>query len=167
LLADYDHLGYNYRMTDLQGSLGSVQMDRAQWVLGERSRLARRYDELLADVAWLKTPAVPQGFTHGYQAYVCLFRPETPTSGNVELLREQRNALMRSLEEKGIATRQGTHAPVLTGYYARKYGLRSRDFPNACLAEHLSLTLPLYPQMTDSELEWVVQALKASFEQKG
>jgi len=63
------------------------------------------------------------------------------------------------LEAKGIATRQGTHAPVVLGYYAEKYGLRPEQFPNAYLADRLSLALPLYPQMTEVEQNRVVTEL--------
>ncbi len=163
LLAEYNHLGYNYRMTDIQGALGSVQMERAEWILAERTRLAQRYDALLADLAWLATPCVPEGYVHGYQAYVCLFHPEEPTLANVERLNERRNAIMMILEEKGIATRQGTHAPVTVGYYANKYGLKPEQFPNAHLAELLSLALPLYPQMTQEEQDFVNSELRAAF----
>jgi len=67
---------------------------------------------------------------------------------------------MICLEEKGIATRQGTHAPVIVGYYAEKYGLRPEQFPNAYLADRLSLTLPLYVQMTDAEQALVCENLR-------
>ncbi len=160
LLSEYNHLGYNYRMTDIQGALGCAQMDRAEWILAERSRRARRYDELLTDCEWLVTPVTSEGYRHGYQAYVCLFRPETPTLANVERLHQQRNALMTKLEAKDIATRQGTHAPVILDYYAEKYRLRPEQFPNAYLANHLSLALPLYPQMTEAEQEFVCQNLQ-------
>ena len=163
LLADFNHLGYNYRMTDIQGALGCAQMDRAKWILTERSRRARLYDEMLADVEWLQTPIVPKGLVHGYQAYVCLFRPEKPALSNVERLHKQRNELMMRLEAKGIATRQGTHAPVILGYYAEKYAIRPDQFPDAYLADHLSLTLPLYPQMTDEDQKTVVTELRHAF----
>jgi len=166
LLAEYNHLGYNYRMTDIQGALGCAQMERATWILAERSRRARRYDDLLADVEWLQTPVVPAGYTHGYQAYVCLFRPEKPTLGNVKRLHEYRNELMIRLETAGIATRQGTHAPVMLGYYAEKYGLRAEQFPNAYLADRLSVTLPLYAQMTDIEQETVVAEMRRAFAER-
>ena len=78
LLADYDLLGYNFRMTDMQGAIGSVQMDRAEWILAERHRCAETYDRLLGDVDWLSLPVTPPGSVHGYQSYVCLFRPEEP-----------------------------------------------------------------------------------------
>lgn len=164
LLSEYKHLGFNFRMTDIQGALGSVQMDRAENVLAARSRLAAGYDELLADAEWLVTPSVPVHCVHGYQAYVCLFRPEEPTLANVERLSEQRNALMAELERRGIATRQGTHSPVLTAFYARRYGLRPEQFPRSVIAEKLSVALPLYPQMTQSEQEIVVRELLAAWE---
>ena len=163
LLAEYNHLGYNYRMTDLQGALGSAQMERAAWILAERARCAQVYDHLLAGMAWLATPVVPDGYVHGYQAYVCLFRPERPALANVEMLHEKRNRVMMALEAKGIATRQGTHAPVILGYYAGKYNLRPDQFPQAYLADHLSLTLPLYPQLTEAEQELVVTELERVF----
>lgn len=164
LLAEYNHLGYNYRMTDIQGALGCAQMDRAAWILEQRTQLAQRYDELLADLEWLATPLVPAGYVHGYQAYVCLFRPEHPTLANVERLHEQRNQLMSYLEDRGISTRQGTHAPVTVGYYAHKYGLQPGDFLQAHLVEQLSLALPLYAQMTAAEQDFVISELRAGLQ---
>lgn len=160
-LADYDLLGYNYRLTDLQAAVGSVQMDRAEWILGERRRCADAYADLLAEVPWLTLPVTPDGMEHAYQAYVCLYRPEEPSMENVEELHERRNALMAALEEDGIATRPGTHAAFAQGYYTAKYGLRPGDFPNAYLADRLSLALPLFADMTDEDLRHVAERLVA------
>ena len=160
LLAEYNHLGYNYRLTDLQGAVGSIQMDRAEGILAERERRAEIYDELLHPFDWLAPPFTPNDYIHGYQAYVCLYRPEAPSLANVERLHEQRNALMTRLEQEGIATRQGTHAPVILGYYREKYDLRPEDYPNAYLADRLTLTLPLYAQMTDDEQQYVIDGLR-------
>ncbi len=162
-LPSYDHLGYNYRLTDLQAALGCAQMDRAEWILSRRRELARAYDELLAELEWLATPATPAGHEHAYQAYVCLFRPEPPRLANAGPLHRWRNRLMARLQENGIATRPGTHAPVLQGYYAQKYSLAEEEYPNAALAEKLSLALPLYPQMTSADQERVVDALRQAF----
>jgi dTDP-4-amino-4,6-dideoxygalactose transaminase len=161
LLAEYNHLGYNFRMTDIQGALGSVQMDRAPAILAARREAAGHYDALLADIDWLRVPVTPAGYVHGYQAYVCLFRPDEPNLATVERLNQQRNDLMMRLEERGIATRQGTHAVTLQGYYAEKYSLRPEHFPNAYLADRLSLTLPLYPQMTTDDQEYIVESLRS------
>jgi perosamine synthetase len=162
LLSEYNRLGFNFRMTDLQGALGCAQMERAEWILSRKRELAGRYDELLGNVDWLRPPVVPDAHVHGYQAYVCLFAPQEPGLDNVEELHAQRNELMRLLEEDGIATRQGTHAAVLAGYYAEKYGIRPEDYPNAYLADRLSLALPLYPQLAEDEQETVVEALQSA-----
>jgi perosamine synthetase len=81
-----------------------------------------------------------------------------------ERLFDCRNAIMAALETKGIITRQGTHAPPHLHYYAEKYGITPSDFPNAYLAERLSLTLPLYAQMTPDESELVTGQLAEEFE---
>ena len=165
LLSEYAMLGYNYRLTDMQGALGSVQMDRAPWLVSERVKRARRYDEALAGCAWLQRPTTPDGagggvgYIHGYQSYVTIFSPEPATIANVDALHERRNQLMAALEAKGIATRQGSHAPVVQAYYAKKYAIERDRFPNAVLADRVSLSLPLYPQMTDAEQAYVVSAL--------
>ena len=166
LLAEYNHLGYNFRMTDIQGALGCAQMERARWILEARTACAQRYDRILADVEWLDTPAVPEGHRHGYQAYVCLFRPEQPNLNNVARLHEWRNEVMMLLEGKGISTRQGTHAPVIQGYYATKYDLQPEQFPNAYIADRLTLTLPLYPQLTEREQELVSTNLRKAVSAK-
>lgn len=160
LLADYDHLGFNFRMTDIQGALGCAQMDRAEWILSERGRLAAGYGERLADLGWLRRPEPDRDEVHGWQAYVCLFAPEPPTLDNAARLHEQRNAMMAAMEAEGIATRPGTHAPVETGLYRRRYGLEEGQFANAHLAERLSVALPLYPGMTGEDLDRVVAALR-------
>jgi perosamine synthetase len=164
LLSDFNRLGYNYRMTDLQGALGCAQMKRVDWVLDERRRRAAHYDEALGEHDWLATPVVPEGNTHGYQSYVCLFRPEEPSLDSLDRLWERRNAVMTQMERRGIATRQGTHAAALTAYYSERYGIDRRDFPAAAIAERLSLALPLYPDMTDEEQELVLAELGSAFE---
>jgi perosamine synthetase len=159
LLPDFDLIGFNARMTDLQGALGVAQMKRAEHILERRTHYARRYDEAIAKLGWLRPPVVPSERGHGYQAYVTLFRPETPKLSNVKQLHARRNAVMDRLEAAGVATRPGTHALHTLGAYRSKYGFSLEDFPNAHIAEQLTLTLPLYPQMTDEEHDYVLKQL--------
>ena len=159
LLSDYARLGYNYRMTDMQGALGCAQMDRSASIVKARVARARRYDELLAKCSWLVRPVVPEGCVHGYQSYVTVFAPERPSMANVDALHDRRNRLMAALEDKGIATRQGSHAAVLQTFYAEKYGIRREQFPQATLADRISLSLPLYATMTDAEQDFVVSSI--------
>jgi dTDP-4-amino-4,6-dideoxygalactose transaminase len=143
-LADHDVLGFNYRMTDLQAALGCAQLERADALLAERARLAARYGEALAGLEWLATPAVPEGETHGWQAYVCLVDTH-----------ERRNAVMEALERDGIATRPGTHDVTATGVY------RTGGFPGAHEAERRSLALPLFPGLSDADQDRVIEGLRA------
>lgn len=160
LLPEFPMVGYNYRMTDLQAAVGVAQMHRLQSLLTARARVAKNYDAMLAGVDWLRRPAVPDGHVHGYQSYVCLFAPEEPTLQNVEELHQKRNAFMAALEQAGVATRPGTHAVHMLAYYRDKYALRPEDFPNAYIADRLSVALPLYAQMTEEEQSYVVDQIR-------
>jgi perosamine synthetase len=82
---------------------------------------------------------------------------------NVERLFERRNRMMLAMEADGVSTRQGTHAVHGLGYYRERFGYDPGNLPNAWMAEHLSLALPLYPTMTDAEQDYVVDRLKAHF----
>lgn len=166
LLAEYHHLGYNFRMTDIQGALGVSQMKKADKIMASRREGASRYDELLKDFDWLDLPYRHEDYVHGYQSYVCLFRPEKPDLAHCERLFDCRNAIMAAMESKGIITRQGTHAPPHLHYYAEKYRIAPADYPNAYLAERLSLTLPLFAGMTSEESEQVVSALDDQFQRR-
>lgn len=164
LLAEYRHLGFNFRMTDIQGALGVTQMRKAAAIMRGRRAAAERYDALLAGIPWLQLPLRDPKYVHGYQSYVCLFQPETPDLANCERISELRNDIMTALEAKGIITRQGTHAPPHLHYYTEKYGIVPADFPNGYLAERLTLTLPLYAGMTEEESRTVVTELCAEYE---
>jgi perosamine synthetase len=163
LLSEYNNCGYNYRMTDIQGALGVTQMRKLPFILERKRTLAARYCDALADLKWLQLPVVPNGYEHGYQSFVCLFQPESLNEINSERLsrlHQMRNQLMSRLNDQGISTRQGTHAVHALGYYRTKYTLEPWDYRKSWIAEHLTLALPLYPQMTDQEQAFVCDALK-------
>jgi len=159
LLSEFNVLGYNYRMTDIQGALGVSQMEKADWIQKQRIERSQKYDELLKDLNWLRKPFHNKDYRHGYQSYVCLLQPEEITINNLDKMSSMRNKLMHKLQEKGISTRQGTHAVTMLGYYKNKYEIKSENYPNAMFADRLSIALPLYPQMTDEEQNFVVNEL--------
>ena len=159
VLPEFSVVGSNYRMTDFQGALGVEQMKRLEHILAIRSSRARRYDDLLRTVVGVRPPHTPAGTRHGYQAYVTWFCPEVPSLKNVAALHEQRNAVMDRLQSAGVATRPGTHAVHALNYYRNKYGCMPEDFPGAYLSDRLTITLPLYAQMTDAEQDYVVSEL--------
>lgn len=162
LLADHPDAGYNQRMTDIQGALGSAQMDRAEEIIAERQRLAGVYDAAFESLEWLRTPARPEGYTHGYQSYPCTFIPEPITLESIPRIREARNAWMDRLQQQGISTRPATHAVHMLSFYREKYRLSPECFPNAYAANDCSISLPLFHGMTEAEQEHVIRAVKDS-----
>jgi perosamine synthetase len=152
LLPEFKVLGYNYRMTDLQGTLGLIQLERLERFISERDYWARYYDQELAKLGWLRTPARPEGYTISWQAYVCMVgEKKAPLS---------RNRLMEYLQRNRISTRPGTHAVHMLGYYQNKYGLRDDDFPVAKDAYEHSIALPLHNCMQAEDYEYIVSVLR-------
>ncbi len=163
LLADHPEAGYNQRMTDIQGALGSAQMDRAEQIVAERRRLAARYDKAFSDLCWLRTPLCPEGYQHGYQSYPCMFRPNNLGLNNIKEVNSARNLWMETLQQAGISTRPATHAVHMLSYYKNKYEISPEDFPNAYIANDCSISLPLFHGMTDLEQEYVIECVSQSF----
>ena len=157
LLADHPDAGYNQRMTDLQGALGSAQMDRAKEIVSERQNLAQRYDNAFAALDWLRTPFKHSDYEHGYQSYPCMFMPNGSNSNSIRERNIKRNEWMDDLQKKGISTRPATHAVHMLSFYKEKYELNPEDFPIAFAADHCSISLPLFHGMTKQEQDFVIE----------
>jgi perosamine synthetase len=153
LLPEFDVLGYNYRMTDLQGAVGLVQLRKLDGFIDERARWAQWYRERLAGISWLRLPEEPQGGRHGWQAFVTHVDPATAPM--------PRNQIMERLQAQGIATRPGTHAVHMLAYYREKFGLRADDFPAARDCNDHSMAIPLHNRMSGEDYEYIVAALRA------
>ena len=160
LLPEYNELGFNYRMTDIQGAIGCAQMKKLDYITARRAELAHRYDRLLPDaVPWVRTPFVPEGYTHIYQTYCTMVIPEAVNCKTVDEANAFRNEWMDRLEQAGIATRQGTHALHTLGYYTGKYGYRHEDLPGAYACDRLSLAIPLFVEMTEEDQDYVIEQM--------
>ena len=152
ILPDFNMLGFNYRMTDLQGAVGLVQLAKLESFVKERQKWAEFYSGELKEIDWLCTPEVPQGFRHGWQSYVCYVAEEGAPMA--------RNEMMKVLQENGISTRPGTHAVHMLNFYQQKYGLVSDDFPGARNCNDQSMAIPLHNRMTKNDYEYVVKKIK-------
>jgi dTDP-4-amino-4,6-dideoxygalactose transaminase len=151
LLADFTLLGFNYRMTDLQGAVGLVQLRKLDRYIDERKRWADFYARELAGIPWLRLPAVPPDYRHGWQSYVCL----------VDSARgpKPRNAIMEDLLVRGVNTRPGTHAVHMLGYYRQRFALTPDDFPVSRDCDAWSMAIPLHNRMSADDYAHVVRAL--------
>jgi dTDP-4-amino-4,6-dideoxygalactose transaminase len=153
ILPDFNMLGYNYRMTDLQASVGIVQLKKLDQFIDERAKWAKYYDNELREISWLKTPLVNSDYKHGWQSYVVYIdESKSPIS---------RNDIMEKLQHMGVSTRPGTHAPHMLKYYADKYSIDPNDFPGARDCNNYSMSIPLFNKMTKEDYEYVVYCLKS------
>ena len=160
LLADHPDAGYNQRMTDIQASLGSAQMERSDQIVKERQDLAKVYNEAFKDLEWLQTPQSEDKIQHGYQSYPCLYAPKNISEENIIKINQARNEWMETLDEKGISTRPATHAVHMLKFYKNKYKLSPLDYFNSYAANHCSLSLPLFNGMKESEQSYVIESVK-------
>lgn len=166
LLPDYDDLGFNYRMTDIQATVGLAQMKKIDYIADRRRELSARYDKLLPQFApYLRTPFVPEGYGHAYQSYVTMLRANKQSKEHIDAMNARRNALMDALEQNGIMTRQGTHAVHTLGYYKENFGYNDCDCLGAYACDRLSLALPLYAGMTNEEQDIVLEKLQTLYEE--
>ncbi|RPD51016.1 DegT/DnrJ/EryC1/StrS family aminotransferase [Paracnuella aquatica] len=153
ILPAFEMVGYNYRMTDLQGAVATVQLRKLQRFIDERNSWAQYYSEQLSDIDWLRTPMVPEGYKHGWQSYVTFVdEAKAPM---------KRNDIMEVLQQKGIATRPGTHAVHMLDVYANKYGFKPQDFPGAFAADQYSMAIPLHNKMIKEDFDYIIAALKS------
>ena len=147
----YPEIGFNYRMTDLQGAVGIEQLRKLDGVLTRRRALAHRYTGALAGVPHLTTPVEPAGLAHPFQSYMVRVSPSAPLS---------RDALMVRLLAEGIATRRGVMCIHREAPYRKLLG--DVFLPTAERVSDEGLILPLYAQMTDAEQRTVIAAVAAA-----
>jgi perosamine synthetase len=147
MLPDFEEVGFNYRMTDLQAAIGLVQLEKLDRFVAERRRWAKWYEDELATIEWLRSPTVPDGYDHAWQAFVTVVGADAPAD---------RNELMATLQERGVSTRPGTHAVTDLGAYS--------DWKGRCpVASHLeqhTMALPLHNRMTADDYQYVVDELR-------
>ncbi len=159
LLPEFPYAGFNYRMTDIQASIGSSQMNRVDRIIEKRIYWAKKYDELIDRIDWLIKPFNHSDYEHGYQSYVCLFSPESISLDNIENINNKRNEFMEYLYDNGISTRPGTHAVHILEYYRNKYSIKPEEYPNSYIADRCSITFPLYPSMKEEEFEYIKEKI--------
>jgi len=150
---DMVDLGYNFRLNDLQCALGLAQLQRLpQWV-ARRQALAGHYDRQLAGLAHVHPLRVMADRTHAYHLYVV--RIDGTWSQN------PRNMAYAALREAGIGVNVHYGAVHLNTYYRERYGYGPGLCPQAEAACEEILTLPLFPAMTNADVDRVVSALAA------
>lgn len=148
VLEGYPEVGYNYKMTDIQGAMGVVQMGRLDEIVSERRRIATRYEAMLGDDERLELPDEPEGYYHVYQSYIIRLHTK-----------RTQLEVMSEMARRDVATRR-IIACHLEPHYREMYPELS--LPETELATGRTILLPMFVGLTDAEQELVVEALLAS-----
>ena len=151
LMSDYDVPGLNYRMTDLQGSIGIIQLKKLDKLLIERRKYAKFYYKKLKKLKWIRLSKINKNISHSWQAFVFHFNPV-----NLKIKRED---LMELLESKNIASRSGTHAIHMLSYYKKRFNFKPSDFPNAKKCHENTIALPLHNNIKLEDYKYIVEKL--------
>lgn len=145
-------LGFNYRMTELQGALGVSQMDRLDQFVARRHELAARYDDLLADLP-VRTPWQHPDSYSGLHLYVVRLQ--------LDGIERTHREVFESLRGQGVGVNLH-YIPVHTQPYYEAMGFSPEEFPESMAYYREAISLPMFQGMTDSQQDEVVRALKTA-----
>jgi dTDP-4-amino-4,6-dideoxygalactose transaminase len=149
----YHHimLGYNYRMTDIQASLGISQLRRLNSVVEMKRKLAAYYDDQITrNCKDVSVPLVKNDRTHTYMFYSVCFQSQ-----------KHRDHMQLILEKSGIETRIAFPPIHLQPLYQELFGFTSGSLPITEDIANRILSLPIYPMMKKTEQDYIVSILNA------
>jgi perosamine synthetase len=150
IFEDHLEVGYNYRLTDIQASVGIQQLEKIDWIVGKRRKIASKYHKAFKQIPFLQLPLEKKGYSSNYQSYSIYLKDDCPVS---------RNEIMQKMLDAGISTRRGvmtTHRQ--TAYKEECAGLSLPVSEKAC---DRSIILPLYVPMKNEDIEKVIFTLKS------
>jgi perosamine synthetase len=149
MFEDHLEVGYNYRMTDIQASVGIPQLNKLDWLVGERRKIAARYHKAFSDIDCIRLPLEEEGCCSNYQSYSIYLLPGCPVS---------RNDLMQRLLDMGISSRRG----IMTTHRETAYKEESINvhLPASEHAADNSIIIPLYIPMTEEEINKVIHCFR-------
>lgn len=148
--------GYKLNLPDIAAAVGLVQLAKADELWKKRTAIANRYLEAFSDLEELEMPPVSTDGTHAWHLFILRIRPEE--------LAITRNEFIEQLKVFGIGTSVHFIPLHLHPFYARTYGYRPGDFPHAEDSYRRCLSLPIFPGMTEAEIEYVVRAVRSTVE---
>ena len=149
--------GYKYNLTDIAASIGIHQLRRAEAFYVRRRRIARLYTEALSGLRGVEVPEVWDEDGHAWHLYVLRLVPEALTI--------DRDTFIARLVAMNIGVSVHFIPLHLHPYYRDKYGFVPMDFPNAYEAFQRILSLPIYPKMTDDDVQDVIDAVRSLVEE--
>jgi dTDP-4-amino-4,6-dideoxygalactose transaminase len=143
--------GFKYNMTDIQAAIGRHQLRKLAQFQARRREIVNRYNEAFSQFEELQIPTERPEIEHAWHLYVLRL--------NVERLNVSRNQFIEELKARNIGTSVHFIPIHLHPYYRDKYGYKPDDFPAAYREYQCIISLPLYPRMSDRDMEDVIEAV--------
>ncbi len=141
--------GYNYRMSDIAAAIGVAQMKKLNSIIIKRRNIATLLTEKLKKVKGVRLPTQPKWGGHVFQSYVVLLDKHL-----------DRDKIIEWMFRKGIETTIGTYALHDQPFFNEFLG-KNDSLSNSHKAYKQSLTLPLYPQMKEKDIQYIADSLKS------
>jgi len=145
IFEDHLEVGYNYRLTDIQAAVGIHQLEKLDWIIGKRRKIASRYHKAFKEFECLQLPLEKKGYFSNYQSYSIYLKDNCPIS---------RNDLMQKMLNAGISTRRGIMTSHRETAYKSEYA--GLSLPVSEKASDQSIILPLYVPMKDEDVQMVI-----------
>ena len=154
---EIEDVGFKYNLTDLAAAIGLVQLERAEPMRAERERVARRYEQAFAAAGLtdlVELPRMPRpNEVHAWHLF--------PIRLHLDRVKVSRAETIDRLGEAGIGTSVHFIPLHLHPYYRRTYGYEPGDLPVANLQYEREISLPIYPDLADGDVDYVVERLAA------
>ncbi len=150
VMEEYLETGYNFRMTDIQAAVGIKQLEKIDWIVSERRRIAFKYIDLLKDTDCIVLPIEKPFCRNNYQTFSIYLKKNCQIT---------RNDLMTKLLEKGISTRRG----VMTSHREPAYKNKNVTvhLPVSEDASDNSIIIPLFVPIKDEEIIYVCKNIRS------
>jgi len=143
--------GFKCNMTDIQASLGLHQLHKLPWFQMRRRDIVDRYQRAFSQFPELEIPKVRSNVEHAWHLYVLRL--------NLDMLTIDRARFIAELKARNIGTSVHFIPVHLHPYYRDKYGYKPEDFPIAFREYQRIISLPLYPRMSDQDVDDVIEAV--------
>lgn len=145
---DMELMGYKFNLTDISAALLGTQLSRIEERLKRREEICRRYEASFTGEHELKFPKVLEGVKSARQLFTIWVKPE------------RRDEIMWRLQQDGIGVAVNFRAIHLMDYYRKKLGYQRGNFPNAEAIGDSTISLPLYPKLTDDQVDYVIDRVR-------
>lgn len=145
---DMDILGWKCNMNNIQAAILIGQLKRIDALLARREEIACRYEDAFSGMDGIDFPKVPKNSKSARHLFT------------IWVSRKKRDEILRLIQQNGVGAAVNYRAIHLLKYYKKKFGFKTGSYPVAERIGDSTITLPLYPKLTDREVEYVIKIVK-------